>query len=133
MAPRRTIERARRLRRTMTAPEIRLWSALRTRPSGLRFRRQHPLGAFVLDFYCAQAKLAIEIDGMAHDMGNRPARDRARDEWLAAQGVATLRLPAARVMADLDDVVRAIILRCALPLHHPADGPPPHAIHGEDR
>jgi very-short-patch-repair endonuclease len=106
--------------------------SLRSRPGGLRFRRQHPIGPFILDFYCAQARLAIEIDGIAHDMGDRPARDRDRDAWLGQQGVATLRLPASAVMDDLEAVVRAIVARCASPLHHPADGPPPHALHGED-
>jgi len=132
MAPRRTIEQARKLRRAMTAPEVSLWSVLRSRPAGLIFRRQHPIGRFVLDFYCPQAKLAIEIDGAAHDMGDRPERDWLRDAMLAAQGISTVRIPAADVMAGLDRVVAAILDRCALPLHHPADGPPPHAQHGED-
>ncbi|WP_151953632.1 endonuclease domain-containing protein [Sphingomonas sp. EC-HK361] len=132
MARRRTIEQARRLRRTMSAPEVRLWSALRMRPQGTRFRRQHPLGPFILDFYCAQARLAIEIDGMAHDMGDRPERDQVRDRRLAEQGIVTLRFPAFQVMADLDGVVAHILQHCAPPLHHPADGPPPHATHGED-
>jgi very-short-patch-repair endonuclease len=133
MAPRYTIERARELRRSMTMPELRLWAVLRSRPEAIRFRRQHPVGAFILDFYCARAKLAIEIDGVAHDMGDRPERDRVRDAWLAAHGIETLRIPASAVIADLDTVVRAIVNRCALPLHHPADGPPPHAPHGEDQ
>ena len=116
----------------MTAPEVRLWSVLRQRPAELRFRRQHPIGRYVLDFYCAQAKLAIEVDGAAHDMGDHPERDRLRDTVLAAQGIETLRIPAADVMDGLDRVVAAILERCALPLHHPSDGPPPHALHGED-
>jgi very-short-patch-repair endonuclease len=94
--------------------------------------RQHPVGPFVLDFYCAQARLAIEIDGAAHDMGDRPERDRARDRWLAERGIATLRVSAGEVMANTDAVVAAICERCTLPLHHPADGSPPHARHGED-
>jgi very-short-patch-repair endonuclease len=132
MAPRRTIEQARKLRRSMTAPEVRLWAILRSRPSSMRFRRQHPIGPFILDFYCARARLAIEIDGMAHDMGERPARDEARDRWLAGHGIATLRIAAAAVMDDPEAVAVHILERCASPLHHPSDGPPPHAAHGED-
>ncbi|WP_349356896.1 endonuclease domain-containing protein [Sphingobium nicotianae] len=68
----------------------------------------------MLDFYCPSAKLAIEIDGMAHDMGHNPARDGMRDGWLAQQGVETLRIPARQVMADFDAVVRQILQRCAI-------------------
>ena len=84
MARRRTIDRARELRRTMTPPEVRLWTIFRNRPGGVKLRRQHPFGPFVLDFYRAQARLAIEIDGAVHDMGDRPVRDAARDRWLTA-------------------------------------------------
>jgi len=110
--PRKTVIRARSLRRAMTPPEVKLWTYLRTRPNGLKFRHQHPLGPYVLDFYCAAAKLAIEIDGMAHDMGDHPERDEARDIWVTAQGVRTLRIPAALVRDDLDAVVRMIMSEC---------------------
>ena len=114
----KTIVKARALRRTLTPPEIKLWQYLRTRPNGQRFRRQHPIGSYVLDFYCPSAKLAIEIDGTAHDMGDNPARDAKRDTWLATQGVTALRIAAQDVMTDLDTVVRHI-------LHHSAISPPP--------
>ena len=74
------IDKARRLRRTLSAPEARLWSRLRARlPGKPIFRRQHPLGPYVLDFYCTTAHLAIEIDGISHDMGERPALDERRN------------------------------------------------------
>ena len=63
---------ATRLRRAMTPPEIALWLALRRNDAGLRFRRQYPAGPYVLDFYCAPARLAIEIDGEVHARGDRP-------------------------------------------------------------
>jgi very-short-patch-repair endonuclease len=132
MAPRRTIEKARAMRRTMTPPEVRLWAILRSAPNGIRFRRQHPIGPYVLDFYCPRAKLAIEIDGIAHDMGDTPRRDLARDRWLAEQGIATMRIAASDVFQRLETVVENILERTAFPLHHPADGPPPHAPHRED-
>ena len=132
MAKRATVLTARRLRSTMTKPEIALWAVLRDRPSGLKFRRQHPLGPFVLDFYCAAARLAIEVDGMAHDLGGNPARDARRDRWLQAQGIGVLRLTARDVLGDPDATLVAILQRCAPPLHQPAAGPPPHAAHEED-
>lgn len=109
---RRTVESARKLRRELTPPEARLWTYLRTRPLDLKFRRQHPIGTFSLDFDCASAKLAIEIDGIAHDMGDNPARDIARDAWIAGQGVRTLRIPADLVRDDMDMVVRMILAEC---------------------
>ncbi|HEX8553147.1 MAG TPA: endonuclease domain-containing protein [Sphingomonas sp.] len=100
--------RAKRLRATMTPPELALWSALRGNQEGLRFRRQQPAGPFVLDFYCAPAKLAVEVDGEAHARGDRPARDATRDAWLAAQGVRVLRYAATDVLTNLEGVVRQI-------------------------
>ena len=113
--------RARRLRRSMTLPEGLLWQALRTRPEGLKFRRQHPLGPFIADFYCASAKLVIEVDGSGHGLGERPARDERRDLWMRGQGLRVVRIAAVDVMRDLEAVVRMIVAECALPLHHPAD------------
>jgi very-short-patch-repair endonuclease len=99
---------AKRLRQQMTPPEISLWLALRRNDAGLRFRKQHAAGAYVLDFYCAPAKLAIEVDGEAHERGDRPSRDAVRDEWLVSQGIKVVRYPAAEVLTNLDGVVRQI-------------------------
>ena len=96
-APAKTIARAGRLRRTMTLPEVRLWQALRRLAlDGLRFRRQHPIGPHVLDFYAPAAKLAVEVDGAAHDMPSRPPA--TRRGTLAARGIRVLRLNAADVL-----------------------------------
>jgi len=122
--PGATIGKARKLRRKLTLPEGLLWRELRKRPAGLKFRKQHPAGPFVLDFVCLQARLAIEIDGEAHDRGRNPARDEARDEWLMNQGFRTLRIPAREVLTDLEAVVVFITTQC-LPLHRPSAGPPP--------
>ena len=104
--------RARRLRRSMSPPEALLWQALRTRPDGLKFRRQHPFDRCTADFYCAAAKLAVEVDGDGHDMGDNPAVDARRDAWLGEQGVRVLRFNASEVMKDLESVVRAIASAC---------------------
>ncbi|MDE8654013.1 endonuclease domain-containing protein [Novosphingobium album (ex Liu et al. 2023)] len=130
------IDRARKLRRAMSLPEGLLWRELRQRPHGLKFRRQHPSGAYVLDFYCSDARLAIEVDGAAHDFGDRPLRDEVRDAWFARAGIATLRIPAKAVLDDLERVLALILAEAAarLPLHHPAapGGPPPRDELGEE-
>jgi very-short-patch-repair endonuclease len=109
-APKKTIKKARRLRRTLSVPEVRLWSRLRERASGKPiFRRQHPIGPYVLDFYCPKAKLAIEIDGLIHDTSGRPERDERRDAWLMQQGVKVMRIPAAELTTDLDQAADAIV------------------------
>ena len=120
--------RARELRRRQTLPEGLLWQALRLRPEGLKFRRQHPIGRYILDFYCAAARLAIEVDGAIHGMEENPAHDLKRDAWLREQDVEVIRFAAADVMNDLDSVVRSIIRIASsrLPLHHASHGPPPH-------
>ena len=98
------------MRKTMSPPEARLWSALRAgKLEGLKFRRQHPFGPYTLDFYCEAAKLAVEVDGFAHNTGDRPQRDARRDAWLAQQGVRTLRFAATGV-EDLDVVLQTILV-----------------------
>jgi len=68
-----------------------------------------PIGPYILDFYCDAAKLAVEVDGATHGTEDRPERDDRRDAWLAAQGIATLRLPASLVLRDVDAAVRTIV------------------------
>ncbi|MEA3003395.1 MAG: hypothetical protein QOH81_2183 [Sphingomonadales bacterium] len=107
-----TVTRARALRREMSHPELLLWQYLRTRPTGLKFRRQHPAGPYVLDFYCAEKRLAVEVDGVAHDMGRNPERDAQRDGWLRSQGIGIVRIPAADVHSDMQAVVTLLLARC---------------------
>ena len=107
-APRWTKRKAKSLRRQMSLPEVLLWMQLKGRTLGVASRRQHPIGPYVLDFYCDAARLAIEVDGYAHATGDRPARDAVRDAWLLERGVVTLRLPADLVLTDIDAAVRTI-------------------------
>jgi very-short-patch-repair endonuclease len=100
---------AKRLRKEMTPPEIGLWLALRRNEAGLHFRKQHAVNDYVLDFYCASAELAIEVDGEAHARGDRPERDAVRDAWLVTQGLRVLRYPAVEVLTNLEGVVRQIV------------------------
>jgi len=109
-APKRTISNAQHLRRSLSVPEARLWNRLRTRAPGKPiFRRQHPIGPYVLDFYCAKARLAVEIDGMSHDMGDRPQRDMRRDAWLTKHGVTVVRIATNDLTRETDDAADAII------------------------
>jgi very-short-patch-repair endonuclease len=104
--------RARALRRDMSLPEGLLWRELRQRPGGFKFRRQHPIGNLVVDFYCPSARLVVEVDGLAHDMGAQPKRDPARDAWLNAQGFRVLRITAPDVLRDVGPVVALLVLAC---------------------
>jgi very-short-patch-repair endonuclease len=104
-----TLRRAQDLRRAMTPPEIKLWQALRSQQTGgWRFRRQHPLGPWIVDFYCLEQKLAIEVDGWSHNMGEL-GRDERRDADLGRRGVRVIRFTATDVMKNLDGVVETII------------------------
>ena len=107
--PARTVRRAKHLRRAMTMPEGLLWQHLRGSPAGLRFRNQHPAGDYVLDFFCARANLGVEVDGIAHDMGDRPALDLKRDAWLKNQRIDIVRIPARDVLHDPVAVAESII------------------------
>ena len=108
--PPSTIRNAKRLRQEMSLPEILLWRELRGRPDGLKFRKQHPAGPYVLDFYCDAMRLAVEIDSESHGFGDRPDRDAERDAWLALRNVRTLRVRAGDVLNDIEAVVRLITL-----------------------
>ena len=108
----RNLSKARRLRREMTLPEVLLWNLLRRSPDGVHFRRQHEAGDYFLDFYCARAKLCIEVDGIAHDMGDRPQRDEVRNAVLAAMGIETMRIPASEVLKSPEDVAEALVRYC---------------------
>jgi very-short-patch-repair endonuclease len=109
-APGKTIHNAQQLRRTLSTPEVLLWSRLRKRAPGKPvFRRQHPIGPYVLDFYCAKARLAIELDGASHDMGDRPQRDLRRNAWLEARGITVLRISAKDLTRSVDEAADAIV------------------------
>lgn len=115
-------ERAKSLRRTMTRPERTLWAMLRRDQLNLHFRRQHPIGRFVLDFYCASRKLCVEIDGPSH--AERVEYDQRRTDWLAKQGIRVLRFTVDDVEHRPAAVITAII-RAASPSTASGGSPPP--------
>jgi very-short-patch-repair endonuclease len=103
------IKTARRLRRTMTKPETWLWVRLRARTNErIVFRKQHPVGPYVLDFYCAQARLAVEVDGEIHTRDAQRARDAVRDVWLTEQGIHVHRVIARDLLAAPDETAQGI-------------------------
>jgi very-short-patch-repair endonuclease len=111
---RRTLisNRARALRKAMSEPEVMLWSRLRGRRADKpTFRRQHPFGSIILDFYCPAARLAVEVDGSTHWDDDAQAKDQARDHWLATQGVSVLRIPASEIYRDPGGVADGVLLR----------------------
>ncbi len=123
------VDTARKLRREMSPPEVLLWQRLRGSKAGARFRRQHPVGPYVVDFYCSQARLIVEIDGEIHGVGTRIARDEHRDAFLQENGYKVEHVNAADVLKDPDGSAAAIASLVARPLHHrpAAGGPPPRA------
>ena len=104
-----TLDRARGLRRNPTKPERLLWAAIRRKQRGLRFRQQHPVGAYILDFYCPSARLCIEVDGRQHD--HTVAADERRDRWFGQLGITVIRVPATDVIAGPDAVAAWIALQ----------------------
>jgi very-short-patch-repair endonuclease len=111
--PQPTIKRARKLRKEMSMPEALLWRVLRQRPAGLKFRRQHPAGPYVADFFCHEARLVVEVDGESHERSGRPARDHVRDGWFAERKFDVMRIPARAVLSDVNAVVEGIVARAA--------------------
>ena len=103
--------RARELRRDATFPEKLLWSRLRAgRLAGIKFRRQHTIESYVVDFYCHEAQLAIELDGDSHN--GRAQYDAARTAVLERLGVRVLRIANDDVLQDLDAVLEMIMREC---------------------
>src|SRR5258708_34121866 len=100
--------RARALRTPPTDPEIRLWSRLRGKQlEGFRFRRQQPIGPYIVDFLCPAAKLVIEVDGGQHATDEQ--RDAARSGWLEERGYRVLRFCNNDVLANTDGVILAAL------------------------
>ena len=121
------IERARELRKRMTAPEARFWNACRElRPLGYHFRRQVPLGPYYADFVCHARRLAIEIDGDTHGSDAASKYDARRDAFIASQGYRILRFVNDDVMRNLNGVMTTVLAA----LDQPPPSFPPHKGEG---
>jgi len=104
---------ARQLRRDATPMERHAWSLLRNRGIlGLKFRRQHVIGGFIVDFYCPALRLILELDGASHALPEQAGYDRARSEWLARRGYRVLRLRNREVSRErLETLLRKLATR----------------------
>ncbi len=101
-------ESAKQLRKNLTPAEIKLWEALRNRQlSGLKFRCQHPVGRFIVDFYCPSKKLVVEVDGEIHQQQHE--YDQARTEVFESYGYKVLRFTNQQVLNDLEQVLNIIM------------------------
>jgi very-short-patch-repair endonuclease len=93
----------------MTRAEVLLWRQLKAHHiEGLGFRRQVPIGRYITDFICHEARLIVELDGESHDFDSRQRSDQERDAWFGANGFAVLRFTNRDVMKNLEGVVAAI-------------------------
>jgi len=102
---------ARDLRRSQTSAESLLWELLRDRKLlGFKFRRQHQIGDYVTDFFCSEAYLAIECDGLIHQTSEQWHHDQIRDAWMAAQGIRVLRFANERLLNDTLSVLEEIAM-----------------------
>ena len=112
------LARARELRRPMTPQETKLWQHLRGKQLyGIKFRRQHPIFRFILDFYCPQYKLVIEIDGESHAEPDQQRYDEARTAWLEEeQGLRVIRFANQDVDTNLEGVLAEIARACGVEL-----------------
>jgi very-short-patch-repair endonuclease len=100
---------AREMRHPQTPAEATLWHALRNRRTGFKFRRQHPIYRFIIDFYCAKAKLLIEIDGESHLEQSQAEYDQVRTEYLEALGYKIIRFTNNDVRYNLNAVANKIL------------------------
>ena len=104
------VQAAREARRKPTPAEEKLWQTLRGRRlAGLKFRRQHPYGRFILDAFCVEHQLEIEVDGGIHATSEQIAYDTARTEYLNLHGIRVLRFSNEKVLDHLDEVLNDIL------------------------
>jgi very-short-patch-repair endonuclease len=122
MPPIRTVI-ARRMRKSMTLTEAQLWARLKGRQlEGWKFRRQHPIGSYFVDFYCPKARLVVEVDGPAHYDDVQGLRDQIRQAWLVEHGHRVLRIDVQDIDRDITEVLDRIYGELAPPA---PSAPPP--------
>jgi very-short-patch-repair endonuclease len=113
---------SRNLRKRQTDAENLLWHHLRGKQlEGFRFRRQHPIGRYIVDFVCLEKRLILEIDGGQHADENENDKDKQRDAWLNSQGFRVMRFWNNEVLQNLEGVLKTIRVNC---LRHPPLTPP---------
>ncbi len=97
------------LRKNMTPAEVELWEALKgNKLNGAKFRRQHPISQFIVDFYCHKYRLVIELDGSIHDLEDQKERDEGREAMLKDLGLTVIRFSNMEVKNNLNQVLTTI-------------------------
>lgn len=96
------------LRKQMTEPEKRLWFHIRNNQLGIKFRRQHGIGRYVVDFYCPKKKLIVEIDGDSHYTLSGKENDEIREQYMNSLGLKVLRVTNLQVMTEIESVIDLI-------------------------
>lgn len=103
---------ARNLRKTMTPAERLLWRKIRRKIIDFRFRKQHPVGTFILDFYCPEVQIAVEVDGGYHLSKEQQRKDAQRTYYLNKEGIVVLRFWNSQVKYEIETVIHAIWIAC---------------------
>ena len=106
------LQRAREMRHPLTPAEAKVWAGVRNQQLGVKIRRQHPIGHFIADFYCARARLVIEIDGDTHAEPDQAEYDIARTLWLEERGYRVIRFGNNEVHSNIEGVLEAIKAAC---------------------
>jgi len=105
-------DRAQQLRKSMTNAEALLWEALRNRRfEGLKFRRQHPVSRFIVDFYCHEKRLVVEVDGSIHDEPEVKERDANREVELQNLGLTIARFTNEEIENDINKVLQRLRMK----------------------
>ncbi|MEE9284574.1 MAG: endonuclease domain-containing protein [Dehalococcoidia bacterium] len=126
-----TVARARALRRRAPEVEMRLWRLLRARQvGGAKFRRQHPIGPYIADFYCHKARLVVEVDGGGHAEDTQAAADARRTAWLEGTGIRVLRFWDNDVLQNPEGVLERVMEAVLSPRPHPRPLPQGEGTNG---
>jgi imidazole glycerol-phosphate synthase subunit HisF len=99
---------AKELRNNPTHAEMLLWGYLKTKPLGYKFRRQHPIGIYIADFYCHKLKLVIEVDGSIHSQQEVKEHDEERQRIIEEEGIKVIRFTNRQIECGLEDVIKLI-------------------------
>lgn len=97
------------LRKESTQSEIRLWKYLKGKQLGIRFTRQKPIGNYIVDFYCKELRLAIELDGISHLYEETMSKDDKKEAYLNEMGIEILRFQDKEVMEDMENVIAVLM------------------------
>lgn len=102
------LQRAKKLRNRLTDAEMILWCYLRCKPNGYKFRRQHPIRNYIVDFYCHRLRLVIEVDGSIHDREDIRKYDRERQNKLVSEGITVIRFTNEEIIKDWENSIKEI-------------------------